>query len=59
MRILRANGPELTFSAALRLGEREGLNPNSVGLYLLRSPVFEKVARGRYVVRGAGAARQC
>jgi hypothetical protein len=59
VRILRANGPELTFSTALRLGESEGLNPNSVGLYLLRSPVFEKVARGRYVVRGTAAARQC
>jgi hypothetical protein len=59
VRILRANGPELTFSSALRLGESEGLNPNSVGLYLLRSPVFEKVARGRYVVRGTAAARQC
>jgi hypothetical protein len=59
VRIIRANGPELTFSAALRLGEREGLNPNSVGLYLLRSPVFEKVARGRYVVRGSAAERQC
>jgi hypothetical protein len=59
VRILRANGPELAFSDALRLGEQEGLNPNSVGLYLLRSPVVAKVARGRYVLRGSGAARRC
>jgi hypothetical protein len=54
--IFRAAGPVLSFSAALRLGEQEGLNPNSVGLYLLRSPVFRKVARGRYTLCGHPAA---
>jgi hypothetical protein len=51
-RIFREAGPVLSFSAALRLGEQSGLNPNSVGLYLLRSPVLRKVARGRYRLCG-------
>ena len=50
--IFRAAGPVLSFSTALRLGEHEGLNPNSVGLYLLRSPVFRKIERGRYTLCG-------
>lgn len=54
--IFRAAGPVLAFSTAVRLGERDGLNPNSVGLYLLRSPVFRKVARGRYTLCGHPAA---
>jgi hypothetical protein len=52
VRIFRTAGPVLSFSAALRLGEQDGLNPNSVGLYLLRSPVLRKVARGRYTLCG-------
>ena len=57
VRIFRESGPVLSFSAALRLGEQNGLNPNSVGLYLLRSPVLKKVARGRYTLCGHQAAR--
>ena len=53
--IFRTAGPVVTFSNALSLGEREGLNPSSVGLYLSRSPVFRKVARGRYTLCGEPA----
>jgi hypothetical protein len=55
VRIFREAGPELSFSTAVQLGERDGLNPNSVGLYLLRSPVFRKVSRGRYTLCGQTA----
>lgn len=50
--IFRKAGPVLAFSTALQLGEHDGLNPNSVGLYLSRSPVFRKIARGRYTLCG-------
>ena len=34
-------------------GGKVGLNRNSVGSYLLHSPVFSAVARGRFILCGA------
>lgn len=51
-------GPILTFKQAVELGQREGLNHNSVGLYLTRTPVLRTLARGRYAVRRNPAAHR-
>jgi hypothetical protein len=51
--VFREHGPMLTFSKAVALGEEQGLNPSSVGLYLCRSPIIKTISRGRYTLRGA------
>ena len=45
-------GPVLSFAEAVELGSRAGLNRPTIGVYLTRSPIFERVHRGRYVLRG-------
>lgn len=49
--IFRREGPVLGFTSTLELGKRQGLNPNSLGLYLIRSPIIKRVERGRYRLR--------
>jgi hypothetical protein len=48
-----ARGEVLSFTEAVERGRERGLNRNSVGSYLLHSPIFGAVARGRYVLRGS------
>jgi hypothetical protein len=52
--VFQAEGPVLGFTQAVRLAEAAGMNPASAGVYLSRSPVFQTVSRGRYVIRGYG-----
>jgi len=56
VRIFAEHGPLLTFSEVQELGERRGLNRQSVGVYLTRMPAIARVARGRYTLRGIGTA---
>jgi hypothetical protein len=51
--LFRHPGEVLSFSEAVLRGRERGLNRNSVGSYLLHSPAFGAVARGRYVLKGA------
>ncbi len=50
--MFRSAGPVLGFTQAVRLGVGHGLNSSSIGIYLLRSPVVERVGRGLYRLRG-------
>jgi hypothetical protein len=50
--IFQNDGPVLTFSRAVELGERAGLNRNSIGVYLSRTPILQTLSRGRYSLRG-------
>jgi hypothetical protein len=50
--IFKGAGPVLTYRQATELGQREGLNRNSVATYLVRSPILTKLGRGRYALRG-------
>lgn len=47
------HGPELSFAKTIELGSRVGLSRPTIGVYLTRSPLFERVHRGRYVLRGS------
>jgi hypothetical protein len=51
------HGPTLNFTQAVRLGERIGLNHNTVGYYLSHAPIIKTLARGTYTLRGAEAYR--
>ena len=42
---------ELKF-AARTLTRAKGLNRNTVGVYLTRTPILKTLGRGRYVLRG-------
>jgi hypothetical protein len=46
-------GRVLRLSEAARRAEALGLNPTSATIHLIRSPVLQAVARGRYTLRGA------
>jgi hypothetical protein len=50
--IFQREGPTLTFSQAVDLAERDGLNPGSVRCYLVYTPVLRARARGIYTLRG-------
>jgi hypothetical protein len=50
--IFRSAGPVLSFRRAVDLGVRSGLNRNTVGVYLTRTPILQTVERGRYALRG-------
>jgi hypothetical protein len=52
--IFHRDGPTLTFSQAVDLAERDGLNPGSVRCYLVYTPVLKARARGIYSLRGRG-----
>jgi hypothetical protein len=52
-RIFEGAGPVLSFSQVVELTRAEGLNRNSVGVYLTRTPILKTLARGRYALRGA------
>ena len=43
----------LEYTQAIRIGERQGLNRHSIGVYLTRSPILNTLSRGRYALRGA------
>jgi hypothetical protein len=51
-RILAGKGPVLSFSQVVELTREEGLNRNSVGVYLTRTPILKTLGRGRYALRG-------
>jgi hypothetical protein len=51
-RIFEGAGPVLSFGEVVKLTREEGLNRNSVGVYLTRSPILRTLARGRYALRG-------
>jgi hypothetical protein len=55
-RIFEGAGPVLSFSQVLELTREEGLNRNSVGVYLSRTPILKTLGRGRYVLRGHAVA---
>jgi len=50
--IFRTAGPVLTAGQAIELGARHGLNRNTVGVYLSRSPIIRRFERGRYTLFG-------
>ena len=52
-RIFEGAGPVLSFSEVVALTREAGLNRNSVGVYLTRTPILKTLARGRYALRGA------
>ena len=54
-RIFEGAGPVLSFSEVVELTREQGLNRNSVGVYLTRTPILKTLARGRYALRGAAA----
>jgi hypothetical protein len=51
-RIFECAGPVLSFSQVVALTREEGLNRNTVGVYLTRTPILETLGRGRYALRG-------
>jgi hypothetical protein len=51
--IFREHGPVLDRATAVDLGERNGLDRTTSGLYLGWSPVIERVAINRYALRGS------
>jgi hypothetical protein len=51
--IFREHGPVLDRPTAVDLGERQGLDRTTTGLYLGWSPVIERIATNRYTLRGA------
>jgi hypothetical protein len=51
--IFREHGPVLDRATAVDLGERQGLDRTTTGLYLGWSPVFDRIAINRYTLRGA------
>lgn len=55
-RIFEASGPVLSFGQVVDLTREEGLNRNSVGVYLTRTPILKTLARGRYALRGHATA---
>jgi hypothetical protein len=54
--LFRDHGPVLSFAEAISLGSKAGLNRPTIGVYLTRSAVIERIERGRYVVRGVPVA---
>jgi alkylated DNA repair dioxygenase AlkB len=46
-------GPTLSFSHAVRLAKRDGLNPSSIGPYLIHTPIVKRIARDRYALCGS------
>lgn len=53
-RIFEEEGPVLTFREVVRLACADGLNRNSVGVYLTHTPILKSLGRGRYALRGRG-----
>ncbi len=53
--IFQADGPVLSFREVVELGEPRGLNPSTVGVVLMRTPILRHVARGRYALLGRAA----
>jgi hypothetical protein len=51
--IFREHGPVLDRATAVDLGERNGLDRTTTGLYLGWSPIIERIATNRYALRGA------
>jgi hypothetical protein len=51
-RIFEGAGPVLSFRQVVELAREAGLNRNSVGVYLTRTPILKTLARGRYALRG-------
>ena len=51
-RIFAGAGPVLSFREVVELTGKEGLNRNSVGVYLTRTPILKTLGRGRYGLRG-------
>jgi hypothetical protein len=51
--IFREHGPVLDRATAIDLGARSGLDRTTAGLYLVWSPVIERIATNRYALRGA------
>jgi hypothetical protein len=51
-RIFDAFGPVLSFRQVVDLGGDVGLNRNSIGVLLTRTPILTRVERGRYALRG-------
>lgn len=51
-RIEEGKGPVLSFSQVVELTGERGLNRNSVGVYLTRTPILKTLGRGRYALRG-------
>jgi hypothetical protein len=52
VRIFEGAGPVLSFSEVVVLTRDAGLNRNTVGVYLTRSPILKTLGRGRYALRG-------
>jgi hypothetical protein len=50
--IFREAGPTLSFTRAVQLATRDGINPSSVGPYLTHTPIVQTLARGRYALCG-------
>jgi len=51
-RIFEGAGPVLSFREVVALTREEGLNRNTVGVYLTRTPILKTLGRGRYALRG-------
>jgi hypothetical protein len=51
--IFREHGPVLDRATAVDLGERQGLDRTTTGLYLGWSPIIDRIATNRYTLRGA------
>jgi hypothetical protein len=51
--IFHRAGPTLTFARTVRLAERDGLNPSSIGPYLIHTPIVKRIARDRYALCGS------
>ena len=51
--IFHEHGPVIDRATAVDLGEQRGLDRTTTALYLGWSPIFERIATNRYVLRGA------
>jgi hypothetical protein len=51
--IFHQAGPTLTFARTVRLAEAAGLNPGSIGPYLIHTPIVKRIARDRYALCGS------
>jgi hypothetical protein len=52
VQIFESAGPVLSFREAAELGQAEGLNRSTIGVFLPRTPVLKQLGRGRYGLRG-------